>query len=429
MKKIVLLLSIILCGISQLDAQLAVKVNLYGGTNPYSNTEWNNWNVPVSTTTPIGSGALNYNNGSASTIVATLSRSNGINDNGASYGGTMAPAEVLRYDSYSSIARTLTLSGLSLTKSYDLELYGSRNNPDQSTIYSVNGNSTTVGTYNNLTNKAQFTGITADGQGQIVVNLSNVNMYNYLNGFILTEINNQSPTASAGQNQTITLPVSSVTLTGSGSDPDGTIAAYAWTQVSGPQQATINTPSASSTSVSGLVEGTFTFQLTVTDNLGSTASAQASVTVKPAITAWQLGGNTGTSSQTQFIGTLDNQDLVFKTNSHSWAKLTKEGTLETNKIKVTQDGWADYVFDSAYQLRPISEVQQYIKTHKHLPDVPSEREVQTGGLNLGDNQAILLRKIEELTLYIIKQNEELKKQGTEIEALKKEVLDRKANKN
>jgi hypothetical protein len=89
-----------------------VKVNVFGGTNPYTNTEWNNWNVAASLT----SSAFKYNNATASGISATLSSNYGVADNGATYGSGMAPAEVLRYVSTSNTARTLTLNGLSPAK-------------------------------------------------------------------------------------------------------------------------------------------------------------------------------------------------------------------------------------------------------------------------------------------------------------------------
>jgi predicted esterase len=93
---------------------------------------------------------------------------------------------------------------------------------------------------------------------------------------------NQPPTANAGTAQAITLPTNSVTLDGGGSkDNDGTITTYAWTKVSGPA-ATIASPSAASTQVTGLVQGAYVFQLTVTDNSGATASGTVAVTVNPA---------------------------------------------------------------------------------------------------------------------------------------------------
>lgn len=89
------------------------------------------------------------------------------------------------------------------------------------------------------------------------------------------------------------------------------------------------------------------------------------------------------------------------------AKLAVDGNIYSKKVKVTQSGWADYVFNDRYRLRPLSEVEQYIQQHHHLPEVPSAAEVEKDGIDLGDNQATLLKKIEELTLYIIEQNKRL----------------------
>jgi len=100
-------------------------------------------------------------------------------------------------------------------------------------------------------------------------------------------------------------------------------------------------------------------------------------------------------------------------------KLAVEGKIGAREIKVTlANPWADYVFDSAYQLKPLAQVEQYIKDNKHLPEVPSAEEVKKDGINLGDNQALLLKKIEELTLYMIemqKENAQLKKRVEQLE--------------
>ncbi|HXO74601.1 MAG TPA: PKD domain-containing protein, partial [Puia sp.] len=96
---------------------------------------------------------------------------------------------------------------------------------------------------------------------------------------------NKPPVANAGSGQTITLPVSSVTLNGSASsDPDGTVASYSWKYVSGPSVPASNTTTAKSIVVSGLIKGTYVFQLTVTDNSGATATSQVTVVVNPAVT-------------------------------------------------------------------------------------------------------------------------------------------------
>ncbi|MCU0445646.1 MAG: hypothetical protein MUE85_12095 [Microscillaceae bacterium] len=96
----------------------------------------------------------------------------------------------------------------------------------------------------------------------------------------------------------------------------------------------------------------------------------------------------------------------------------KEG-IRTEKVKVDLPTgiWADYVFKPDYKLRPLSEVEAFIKTNQHLPDVPSEKELQEKGLDLGEMHKIQMQKIEELTLYLLelkKQNEDLQKQLKEI---------------
>lgn len=93
-------------------------------------------------------------------------------------------------------------------------------------------------------------------------------------------------------------------------------------------------------------------------------------------------------------------------------KLYVEGAIRSRKVKVDQTSWPDYVFADEYKLRSIAELEKFIQTNHHLPEVPSAKEVETSGLDLGDNQAVLLRKIEELSLYVIllqKQIDELKK--------------------
>jgi hypothetical protein len=92
---------------------------------------------------------------------------------------------------------------------------------------------------------------------------------------------NQPPTANAGADRTITLPTNSLTLNGSGTDPDGTISSYSWTKTSGPA-ATLSGTATQNLSVSGMVAGSYTFRLTVTDNAGASAFDEVNVTVNSA---------------------------------------------------------------------------------------------------------------------------------------------------
>jgi hypothetical protein len=92
-------------------------------------------------------------------------------------------------------------------------------------------------------------------------------------------------------------------------------------------------------------------------------------------------------------------------------KLSVNGNIKCKQVEVTLSGWSDFVFQDDYSLMPLEELNVYISQHKHLPGVPSEYDVIANGNNLGEMDAILLQKIEELTLYMIdlkKENEALK---------------------
>jgi hypothetical protein len=98
-------------------------------------------------------------------------------------------------------------------------------------------------------------------------------------------------------------------------------------------------------------------------------------------------------------------------------KLSVNGNIRSKKIIVTQNGWSDYVFNDSYHLRPLSQVENFIKENKHLPEVPTAKEVEKNGVDVGDTQALLLKKIEELTLYVIEQKKEIdamKKENTQL---------------
>jgi len=89
------------------------------------------------------------------------------------------------------------------------------------------------------------------------------------------------------------------------------------------------------------------------------------------------------------------------------SKLEVNGTIKAKQIIVTASGWADYVFSQDYKLKSLSEVEQFIKYNQHLPNVPSEEEIEKNGLTVGDMQKMQMEKIEELTLYLIQQDKKI----------------------
>jgi hypothetical protein len=105
-------------------------------------------------------------------------------------------------------------------------------------------------------------------------------------------------------------------------------------------------------------------------------------------------------------------------------KLDVLGTIRATEIKVAT-GWSDFVFDDNYNLPSIDEVKSYIEENKHLPDIPSAKEIQDGGLSVADMMAKQMQKIEELTLYVIEHNKQMAEQNKRIEEMKEELAELK----
>ncbi len=97
------------------------------------------------------------------------------------------------------------------------------------------------------------------------------------------------------------------------------------------------------------------------------------------------------------------------TSSTGGHKLAIEGSIGAREIKVESKSWADFVFEADYNLPTLIDVENHIKEKGHLKDIPSAKEVETSGVFLGQMDAKLLQKIEELTLYTIQQEKEIQK--------------------
>ncbi len=114
-----------------------------------------------------------------------------------------------------------------------------------------------------------------------------------------------------------------------------------------------------------------------------------------------ISGNVGVGTETP------TQKLDVNGNIKG-ANFYANGTVFANEVKVEATKWSDFVFDKEYKLLPLEDVKAHIEEHKHLPDVPSEKQVLEEGINVAEMQAKLLQKIEELTLYVIQQDKEIK---------------------
>src|SRR5206468_3602324 len=118
-----------------------------------------------------------------------------------------------------------------------------------------------------------------------------LNIYQWMLQFArgtVTTPSNALPVANAGSDKSITLPTNKITLYGSGTDANGSIAKYGWSKISGPSSYSFSTTTSASTTVSGLVAGTYVFRLKVTDNAGATDYDDVSVVVKSSNTTTSI---------------------------------------------------------------------------------------------------------------------------------------------
>ncbi|OOQ58322.1 autotransporter outer membrane beta-barrel domain-containing protein [Mucilaginibacter pedocola] len=103
------------------------------------------------------------------------------------------------------------------------------------------------------------------------------------------------------------------------------------------------------------------------------------------------------------------------------APLAVNGKIHAKQVVVDLNGWPDFVFSEAYQLAKLSEVKDYIEKNHHLPGVPAAQEVEQKGLDLGEMNKILMKKVEELTLYLIEKEKKDKERDELILSLQKKL--------
>ncbi len=102
-------------------------------------------------------------------------------------------------------------------------------------------------------------------------------------------------------------------------------------------------------------------------------------------------------------------------------KLYVRGGILSERVKIAVYGtgdWSDYVFAEDYYLKPLNEVEQFVKENKHLPNIPSAQKMVENGNDLGKTDALLLEKIEELFLHTIEQQKQIEELKSEIKTLK-----------
>lgn len=113
--------------------------------------------------------------------------------------------------------------------------------------------------------------------------------------------------------------------------------------------------------------------------------------------------------------------LLTDANGNIQGNLSIAGTVLAREVRVEITAGADHVFHDSYALRPLSEVEAFVKENKHLPEVQSEKQMQEDGLSINAFQIKLLQKIEELTLYVIDLKKENQQQGKLIQDLQSQL--------
>lgn len=141
----------------------------------------------------------------------------------------------------------------------------------------------------------------------------------------------------------------------------------------------------------------------------------------------QLFIDNSSTSTPLIYGNFNTDAVGINTTATNGYTLSVNGKIRATEVRV-YTGWADYVFEHNYKLRSLREVETYIQQNKHLPDVPSAKVVEKEGILIGKMNATLLRKIEELTLYMIEANKAIKTLQEKVEVLQKENKTLKDNK-
>ena len=123
-----------------------------------------------------------------------------------------------------------------------------------------------------------------------------------------------------------------------------------------------------------------------------------------------LSRNAGTENESIMMTLNAEGNLGIGTLSPK-ERLSINGEIRAHEIKVETKDWPDYVFEDSYVLKPLAEVASYIKINKKLPELPAAAEAEAEGIDLGQINKLLVKKVEELTLYLIEKDAELKEQN------------------
>tara|TARA_R110002051_G_scaffold315903_1_gene394876 strand:- start:2677 stop:3810 length:1134 start_codon:yes stop_codon:yes gene_type:complete len=223
----------------------------------------------------------------------------------------------------------------------------------------------------------------------------------YIDSVSILKKDIENPTAPTLSSDGVT--ANSVNLSWSGATDNIGVTGYKIYK-DGILESTLN--STNSCQITGLSASTsYNFTITAIDNYGN----ESSLSNVLSITTSNISSNTSPWLQAESNISFVEGNVGIGTNSFD-SKLTVKGKIHAEEIKVDLSVPApDYVFKKDYKLKTLEETQKYINENGHLPNIPSAKELEENGLELGIMNMKLLEKIEELTLYIIQLEKENKK--------------------
>jgi len=144
-------------------------------------------------------------------------------------------------------------------------------------------------------------------------------------------------------------------------------------------------------------------ELHFNQNTSSTSTINSNVPIR-----FKVGGD-------EMMRITENGNIAIGATTPGDYKLAVKGNIRAEEVVVElMDSWPDYVFEADYPLMQLDELQSFISENNHLPDVPNARQISEEGISLGEMNALLLKKVEELTLYILKQDKRLSELETMI---------------
>jgi len=357
---------------------------------------------------------------------------------------------------YNALAPQLVLSGLNKDSSYIIRMSGSDNFNGGPTQYTVAGasvsGSQSLNNYKNTTQGVTFQHVYPDASGNIKVYVNATSSVSYV---FLCGLQVFSGSANVG------VPVVALTapangsrlaeggdfkLSATASETGGTIAKvefYADTVKIGEADAAPYTMTWADPD-----PGNYQLTAKATDNVGTISTSSVNVSVESLNYFWSTTGNIATNADTFFLGTVDTNRLAIRTNNVERVSVLGDGsvgigTKSTHGYKLAVNGnaiftkvsirnyasWPDYVFKEDYKLPGLDSLERYIRVNQHLPGIISADKAQEQTIDLADNQALLLQKVEELTLYLIQEHKRVEDEHKRVEALTREVRRLKAKLN